>query len=208
MDGACGLIDLPFYHIQVIMGYWPLDPNIAIIWAVYDNNINWTTNLHMLYLSYVRLRSFQSPKKFVNEILIRKPLLMMFGFWISGYAIMTGIVLICGVVEFTGSIDYQPVYIKSFVDLIMWFTPLTCITVISVILWRLLRMRELKKKHASKKKSIFHLSSHSRFQLMMFFYWFQWFIPCIVDMLAPCNCVSATASYTIYWLTYSVSLYM
>jgi hypothetical protein len=39
-----GLIDIPFFHVSDIFGYWPFGKTSAIIWSVYDNNINYKGN--------------------------------------------------------------------------------------------------------------------------------------------------------------------
>ena len=31
---------MPFFHINDIFGYWPLNDTIARLWIAYDNNIN------------------------------------------------------------------------------------------------------------------------------------------------------------------------
>ena len=84
VDGLTGVVDIPFYHINDIMGYWPFGSVLGSMWSIYDNNINITTSLHMLYMSYVRLRSIRSPKAYSNEILCKKPWLVMICFWATG----------------------------------------------------------------------------------------------------------------------------
>ncbi len=84
VNGLTGLCDMPFYMICDIMGYWPFGTILGSIWASYDNNINVTTSLHMLYMAYVRLRSVKSPNGYKFELLCRRPWLVMLSFWATG----------------------------------------------------------------------------------------------------------------------------
>lgn len=45
-----GIVDVPFYFVADLFEYWPFGKALSIYWACYDNNINTTTNLHMLYM--------------------------------------------------------------------------------------------------------------------------------------------------------------
>lgn len=128
------------------------------------------------YMSYARLRSIQSPKSFTNENLLKRPRLTILSFWIFGLILYSTILIICGTQEFTGNINYKPNSMKSLVDILFWFAPLSTITILSIILWTLLKNRDNNKKSVEKKKSRFHLSSHTRFLFMMFVFWIQWFV--------------------------------
>ena len=133
---------------------------------------------------------------------------MLFYFFnIQGFGIYITTVIISGTAEFSGSINYNPAYIKSIVDLFMWFSPLATITLMSSMLWVILRKRNKQKKTFRHKHSIFFLSAQSRFLLMMFVFWIQWFIPLIIDFMAPCQCVPDRISSQIYWLTFSVRIF-
>lgn len=94
VDGLTGLIDIPLFHIHNFFGYWPLPVWLSTCWSCYDNNINFTTNMHMLYMSYVRLRSIQAPKTYDLEILIKHPWRVMIGFWAFGLGVWVSFLLI------------------------------------------------------------------------------------------------------------------
>lgn len=84
VDGVTGLVDIPFFHIENFFGYWPFGNAFSVSWASFDNSINTITALHMLYMSYVRMRSLKCPMTFYNELLIRKPKLTMLFMWLFG----------------------------------------------------------------------------------------------------------------------------
>lgn len=94
VDGLTGLIDIPLFHIKNFFGYWPLPPWLSTMWSCYDNNINFTTNMHMLYMSYVRLRSIKAPKSYEREILIRHPWRIMISFWAIGLGFWVSYILV------------------------------------------------------------------------------------------------------------------
>ena len=206
IDTISSIFDYPFYHIQVIMGYWPLYNNVlASMWSILDNNMNWLTNITMAYMSYARLRSIQSPNKFTNEMALKRPRLVIATFWILGFCSFTIILVFFGTQPNSASIDYEPRYLKSFVDLVIWFTPLSVITVISVIFFAILKKRAKKKHQIQKTFRSSKLSSHTRFLLMMFVFWIQWFIPCILDLISPTNWIRTADLSQIYWLTFTVN---
>ena len=40
----------------------------------------------------------------------------------------------------------------------------------------------------------------TKFQIIIFSYWLQWIIPCVLTVIQPCNCIPYIVSYNIYWL--------
>jgi len=40
VDGLTGIVDIPFFHVNDIFGYWPFGSLSAQLWTSYDNNIN------------------------------------------------------------------------------------------------------------------------------------------------------------------------
>ena len=129
------------------------------------------------------MRSIQSPKLFTDELLLKRPKLAIMTFWIFGFSIYPIILIICGTKKYTGTISYRPSSMRSFVDIIFWFAPLTAITIMSVYLWLLLKKREKKKKSVKKRKSKFQMSSRTRFFIMIFAFWIQWFVFYILNFI-------------------------
>ena len=86
VEGLTGLIDVPFFHIFNIFDYWALGPSLSLFWTCFDNSINTITTFNMLYISWVRMRSMQSPTNFRKELLIKKPWLTMLFIWIFGFS--------------------------------------------------------------------------------------------------------------------------
>ena len=129
---------MPFFHFQSIFGYAPLPYLLNKFWAIYDNNINTVTSLHMLYMSYVsnfiksldfsfnnflflldikvRLRSLQSPKNFEKELLIKYPVITMTGFWLSGLATWAPIVFNFGLNEYTLNVHNNSALVTSIIN--------------------------------------------------------------------------------------------
>ena len=188
------------------MGYWPFDRTGAALWAIYDNSLNWTTNTHMAYMAYVRLRGIQAPTKFTNEWLIKMPCWFMLSLWISGFLIFLPPELILGTVEYSTDINYQPLYLQSILALFIWFIPEILIAVFSVEVFFELRKRDKRNesKLTLKKNKKLRLSASVKFQILIFTYWIQWFIPCILEIIQPFNCISIQLSSIFYWLTYTV----
>ena len=113
VNGITGYIIIPFFHVCDIFGYWPFGMDSAIVWSTYDNNINWNTAAHMFYASYARLRSLKNPKGYNQELLLKKPFLVMGFIWIFSLGIWGIILAIIGDKPYTLIVNFEPFYLTS-----------------------------------------------------------------------------------------------
>ena len=233
VDGLTGLIDMPLFHISSIFGYWPLSSVIGELWAIYDSNINLTTSLHMLYMSYIRLRSIQSPRHYSNEFLIKSPVLMMLSFWAVSLLIWFIIVFVIGLNEFSLSVafDEKTQYIQFVIYFIGWFLPLMLILIFSI---QIIKYLVLKSQRTTNQRQIINTSSNNQtttlattgsnnikfnkrlfrfkpqtiFLIIISTYWLQWIPPCILTFVQNIcnNCINIDLYNDVYWLTYTVSI--
>lgn len=93
VDGLTALIDMPIYHIYDLFRYFPFDGVLSLLWTIYDNSINMTTSLHMMYASYTKYRCVKSPRGYKTEILMRHPPLTMLFIWILGFCVWTPVTI-------------------------------------------------------------------------------------------------------------------
>lgn len=142
VDGLTGLLDAPFFCTIDIFGFWPLNHTFGLIWCAFDSGICTVSNLHMLYITYARMRSIQAPFTFENEHLIRKPLVMLASFYLIGYTIWIPIVFGFGSSEFSASIDWQPYYLPVIVEFVAYFIPLAGTILIGFYMIFLLNKRK------------------------------------------------------------------
>ena len=82
VDCLVGLLVIPLFCIYEMFGYWPLGKLFCHFYISIDYTICHVGILHMVYLSYARLRSLISPKSFQQELLIAHTNMVMFGLWI------------------------------------------------------------------------------------------------------------------------------
>ena len=141
VDGLTGLIDIPIFHVNNFFGYWPLPSFFCYFWSSYDNNINTTTSMHMLFMTYVRLRSIQAPKNYKNEYVIKNPIKIMIGIWAFGLGFWTPIVIHFGISEYSCDPNLAPFYLTSILNFFLWFTPLFAILVLSIQILYILHAR-------------------------------------------------------------------
>ena len=146
VDGLTGLVDIPLFHIQDLFGYWPMGDVLCRIWSSYDNNINTTTNLHMLYMSWVRYRSIKAPKTFTHEFLIRKPYYVVICIWFVSLLVWVPTVNIFGVYQFSCTVAFTQVYLLTIYNLITWFIPLVGIFLLSLYIIVYLHLRNVLKR--------------------------------------------------------------
>ena len=151
IQGFTAGIDIPFFHIQNMFGYWPLPKLASYFWASYDNNINTTTNLNMLFMCWARLRSIVEPTKFKDEFLIKHPKMVIASFWALGLGIWTPVTIAFNTQDFSSSLDYKPLYLQNIINFLFWFSILFAIIVFSLKIIFHLYVRSLRKMHLSKK---------------------------------------------------------
>ncbi|RNA42047.1 hypothetical protein BpHYR1_021753 [Brachionus plicatilis] len=107
MDLITCLLDYPFFFITILFDYFPLHITIAQIWASYDNNINTTTALHMLYMSVVLLKSVKKPLKLKNDCLVKRFKVIIFSIWTFSFLIWIPITNAFGVIPYTLDVNFH-----------------------------------------------------------------------------------------------------
>jgi hypothetical protein len=173
VNGITGIVDIPFYHVAYIFGYWPFGGIPSRLWVIieefllnlslfyyvflkicikasYDNNINFTTSMHMLFISWARLRSIQAPKSFDKELLLKKPIVIMVCIWTVGLGFWASTSFLFGTLDYTIDVDFKPEWVKLAFNIATWFIPLFSILVISVYVIYLLLVRHNSKISMSK----------------------------------------------------------
>ncbi len=213
VDGLTGLVDVPFYHVYSIFKYWPLSPLSAKIWSSYDNSINTVTNLHMIYLSYSRLRAIKSPRSYSTEFLLKKPALIMAFIWLISFIIWTPIAFTFGLVN--QSLIFNDSLLIPIFQLIFWFLPLLIILIISCMIFY-----ELKSKNKTNPSTVhptidsnkslfqyffnFYIGKEALFAIIMSIYWIQWIIPSLINLIGYLTYIPIEDYSIVYWLTYTV----
>ena len=80
------LLDLPFYHMQLIFNYFPFDKYTCFVHLIIDHSTSTIEISHFIYMSYARLRCILAPRSYQNEMLIKYPKLIIALIW-SGVTI-------------------------------------------------------------------------------------------------------------------------
>ena len=83
VDWWTSIYNISWKHFVDVFGYWPLSYSFGISWEIYDQSHQTVTALHMLYMSWIRLRSIQNPKNYKNELIAKYPILMMISVFIN-----------------------------------------------------------------------------------------------------------------------------
>ena len=215
VDGVTGLIDVPFFHITDLFGYWPFIRVGAYLWSSYDNAINVITNLHMLYMTWLRFRSIRAPNTFEKDLLAKKPELICVIIWIIGFTIWTPITFSFGLNCYSTEVDYNNRIVGTLLILFTWFLPLCSIIVISITILvilhkriqqkrslqakaRLIRSKSIKvaviettvkrdsrQSISSIKNQLIHLGPQTRFQIIIISYCLQWFPSSLIAIIDP-----------------------
>lgn len=149
VDGLTGLLDVPYFHIYSLFEFWPMGETMCFLWNSYDTNMNTITNLHMLYMTWVRIRCILAPKSYLNETIIKHPITVMILIWIIGFTIWVPInSTIIGNLEsnnFQCAPPLNPSYLIIVLQLFFWFTPLFLILLLTLFVMYLIREKNKKK---------------------------------------------------------------
>jgi hypothetical protein len=189
----------------------------------------------MLYMSWARYRSIQSPRNYSKELLMKNPCIVIILIWFIGIAIWLPSTLIFGTLDYKTELNFQPPYAKLLMNVIFWFLPLFFILVLSIfIIVKLLKRKNTRSKrnfilarvslntgHTSFHNSIsfkfkrnmlnmldsLTLDAKIKFTVIILTFWVQWMPPCFLRILeSACDCIPESISIRIYWLTYTVCL--
>ena len=57
-------------------------------------------------------------------------------------------------------------------------------------------------------EEFFRFSAQTKFSFIIFSYWLQWIMPCVLTVISPCNCIAGGVNGIVYWLTYTVKIYL
>lgn len=81
VDFLVGLFVIPPFCIYTVFGYWPFGKLMCQLYISLDYTICHVGILHMVFLSYARLRSLISPKTFSTELVIHNCCLTILALW-------------------------------------------------------------------------------------------------------------------------------
>jgi hypothetical protein len=151
VNGITGLIDIPFFHVSDVFGYWPFGMTSALIWSTYDNNINYNTAAHMFYASYARLRSLQNPKGYSQELLLKKPVIVMALIWVVSLGIWAIVAVTVGDKPYTVIVDFNPFYLTAILNA-PWFFFIVGVMTIAIMISIFLFKKAAKDKKKKSKK--------------------------------------------------------
>lgn len=160
VDGLTGLLDVPFFHFNHVLGFWPFGTPFSLAWTSFDNGINVITNLHMLYMTWIRFRSIRAPNTYEKEILSQYPLYVSIGIWLLGLCIWIPITFSYGVADFSTNINFKPVWVEVLLIFITWFSPLIAIIVLAAFILMILNERNKRVAHM-KRASLPSMVTHT-----------------------------------------------
>lgn len=147
VDGMIGGVDAPFFHFTSVFGYWPLGNVPALLWSIFDSGINAITNMHMVYMTWVRLRSIRAPFAFKEEILIRHYRIVIIAIWLGGLGFWAIIAVSFGLRDFSTIINIKPIILKVVFIFLLWFLPLLIVIVLGFVMIFILYQRDKKRRN-------------------------------------------------------------
>ena len=130
LDGLTGLVDIPFYHINSIFGYWPFSSLTATLWSIYDTSTITASNLNMLYLSWSRLRSIQNPTTYTNEFIFKQSIYVIISIWLVSFIIWTAIVLNSDLKINSLILNIDGTYQMFIFEILFWLLPFLFIIIV------------------------------------------------------------------------------
>ena len=122
-----GVVDLLIYHIYTIFGYWPFSKIACILWSSLDSSLNLLTLLHMLYLTWARIKSILKPRIYTESFLVKRPYQVLICIWIFSVSVWSSINLTYIWPNYPMDqcyIPYNPPFMEFILDFLLWLIPL------------------------------------------------------------------------------------
>ena len=227
VNGITGLIDIPFFHVNDIFGYWPFGKVPALLWSTYDNNINYNTAAHMFYASYARLRSVYNPHGYSREKLLKKPFIIMIIIWFASLGIWAIITATIGEKPETVIVNFDPFYLTTVFNA-PWLFLIIGIFILAIMISIFLFEKAIKDKIKRSRKILDQpsiitgesslatglsklskvpkqvgffrrITPEKKFLIIMGSYLVQWTPPCIMVMISPFVYIDPGVYSGIYW---------
>jgi hypothetical protein len=222
VDWMTVVFSISWKHFVDVFGYWPFSYSFGIFWAIYDLSQHSVTALHMLYMSWIRLRSIQNPNNYKTEFIAKYPILMMISFWLGSIIIWSCVVIHYGIVEYGTDVNFSEsdTIVNALFRFFFWalFLLITLILSIRIIMYlkvmeknrcnmrninsNLVITRDIAKKK-EKKRNNRKLTSQTRFIIIITTFLVHWIPCCILSFITPLFNIyfSALLNNIINWIT-------
>jgi hypothetical protein len=228
VDLNTGLFNISLKHFVDVFGYWPLHNSLGLAWAIYDLSQHSISVLHMLYISWIRLRSIQMPKTYKTELFAKQPKLIMFLFWLISIIIWTCVVIHYGLYEYNTDLKLTEYNQILFISLIICFLIFPSLISLIISIKMIIYLKRIDKRkqnmnvinttnqviHAgnladsklNKKKS--KLKSSTRYTIIITIFQLQWIPCCLLSLVTPFlnEHLSELINNIINWITNTVCL--
>lgn len=215
VDWWTSIYNIFWKHFVDVFGYWPFSYSFGISWEIYDQSQQTVTALHMLYMSWIRLRSIQNPKNYKNELIAKYPILMMISFWLGSIILWSCVVSHYGIVQYGTDVNFSEsdTIVNALLRLIFWALLLLITSILSIRIIMYLKVMEKKrfnmrnissklvttitipkvstasniatKKERTNKRNKKKLTSQTRFIIIITTFLAQWIPCCILSFITP-----------------------
>lgn len=228
VDLNTGLFNISLKHFVDVFGYWPLNHSLGLAWTIYDQSQQSISVLHMLYISWIRLRSIQMPKTYKTELIAKQPKLIMFLFWLISIIIWTCVVIKYGLNEYNTDLKLTKYNQILFISLIIcfWLFPSLISLIISIKM--IIYLKEIDKRKQNMNittttNQVIHvdnladsklnkksnkIKSSTRYIIIITIFQLQWIPCCLLSLVTPFlnEYSSQLINNIINWLTNTVCL--
>jgi hypothetical protein len=214
VDWCTAVFNISWKHFVDVFGYWPFSYSFGIFWAIYDLSQHSVTALHMLYMSWIRLRSIQNPNNYKTEFIAKYPIIIMISFWLGSIIIWSCVVIHYGIVEYGTDVNLSEsdTIVNALLRFFFWALFLLITLILSIRIIMYLKVREKKRreitmridnqtrvlnttknstahtvatKENKKNKNKTKLTSQTRFIIIITTFLAQWIPCCILSFITP-----------------------
>ena len=148
------VLDLPFYSLFVLFGYWPLGRLACFAWSVMDNALNTIMIAHMLFLTWTRYASIRAPQAYKRHWSARHSYAVSALIWalaIGVYVPLHVVFLLNVPGQYWQCVPlYSPQYLRIVVMSVMVVGPLVMLVALTLAV--MCSLRRLRRKWARVKK--------------------------------------------------------
>ncbi|XP_071080029.1 muscarinic acetylcholine receptor M1-like [Haliotis cracherodii] len=111
-DFTIGVVSMPFYTVYLVMGYWPLGPEMCDIWLSLDYTMSNASVANLIIISFDRYLSVTRPLTYRANRTSRKALTMIFCAWVISAMMWTPWIFAWPYIEGQRTVQYNDCYIQ------------------------------------------------------------------------------------------------
>lgn len=164
VDLLTGVVDFPFMYFISIFHYWPFSKTFCIYYVAFDNILATVEVLHIVFMSWARIRCILSPTNYSNQLILKHPYLFILLLWVLCSLLwipVTYVFINRNYEENVCELSFDSIYVSILIICIGWIIPVIITMLSTAYIVYVLMVQNRKKKKLTSNKTDLSLKSSS-----------------------------------------------